>query len=520
MDEELLSLSCCHNHKLRIPSSSRTLTCSTSLLLLPSFSWYPSCLTYQRRQERHQGLRVHRQSGGNSVRRRQLVILQAQPVMGTDEFEHDDDKNDKKKNDAGMMKTTTDQETTTTPFVLRQDGGGGDNPRTTTVELRRPLLPSSSSWSIVNDEEHKEETTDGTSILDKKDKISGNDDKDDNNDDDEEEEAGSSSSSSLLHLELSWCSKRMNQDGIGNDDDDSLYCQDAIRERVLRTPQGQNNIVLTGPATGQVAYSWVFEGTQRQQEDEEEYWQEEEEKESLPRPELVQGNERRRRVLESSLSSEMILSSKTKKQKLGGGGSSSSSSNNKKDKEQISKVESGGIASQSVLLLIKNGDEQLLEIAAKAVQEWISPPIEDDTDKNKNKIRINVLLEPSVAARLEHSYGVTGMKGRIQLFDVSRLQRNNNKMKNNSSRDNSDPGRLGRNHQEQQQQQQVMPNLICTLGGDGLLMHVGMLFQGPSPPILCVAGGSLGFLTSFQVRDDFSIDDFCWMLLHLVVLLG
>ena len=519
MDEELPSLSCCHNHKLRIPSSSRTLTCSTSLLLLPSFSWYPSCLTYQGRQERHQGLRVHRQSGGigggNSVLRRQLVILQAQPVMGTDEFEHDDDNNNKKKNDAGMMKTTTDQETTTTPFVLRQDGGGGDNPRTTTAELRRPLLPSSSSWSIVNDEEHKEKTTDGTSILDKKDKISGNDDKDDNNNDDEEEEAGSSSSS-LLHLELSWCSKRMNQDGIGNDDDDSLYCQDAIRERVLRTPQGQNNIVLTGPATGQVAYSWVFEGTQGQQEDEEEYWQEE--KESLPRPELVQGKERRRRILESSLSSEMILSSKTKKQKLGGGSSSSSSSNNKKDKEQISKVESGGIASQSVLLLIKNGDEQLLEIAAKAVQEWISPPLEDDTDKNKNKIRINVLLEPSVAARLEHSYGVTGMKGRIQLFDVSRLQRNNNKMKNNSSRDNSDPGRVGRNHQEQQQE--VMPNLICTLGGDGLLMHVGMLFQGPSPPILCVAGGSLGFLTSFQVRDNFSIDDFCWMLLHLVVLLG
>jgi NAD+ kinase len=41
------------------------------------------------------------------------------------------------------------------------------------------------------------------------------------------------------------------------------------------------------------------------------------------------------------------------------------------------------------------------------------------------------------------------------------------------------------------------PNMIVTLGGDGLLMHAALLFQGPMPPILCVAGGSLGFLTPF-----------------------
>ena len=42
------------------------------------------------------------------------------------------------------------------------------------------------------------------------------------------------------------------------------------------------------------------------------------------------------------------------------------------------------------------------------------------------------------------------------------------------------------------------PDLVVTLGGDGLLMHASNLFVGPCPPILCVAGGSLGFLTPFS----------------------
>jgi NAD+ kinase len=41
------------------------------------------------------------------------------------------------------------------------------------------------------------------------------------------------------------------------------------------------------------------------------------------------------------------------------------------------------------------------------------------------------------------------------------------------------------------------PDLVCTVGGDGLLMHASTLFPKACPPILCVAGGSLGFLTPF-----------------------
>lgn len=40
-------------------------------------------------------------------------------------------------------------------------------------------------------------------------------------------------------------------------------------------------------------------------------------------------------------------------------------------------------------------------------------------------------------------------------------------------------------------------DLIVTLGGDGLLMYAANVFSGPAPPILPVAGGSMGFLTPF-----------------------
>ena len=44
---------------------------------------------------------------------------------------------------------------------------------------------------------------------------------------------------------------------------------------------------------------------------------------------------------------------------------------------------------------------------------------------------------------------------------------------------------------------ELFPDLVVTLGGDGLLIHASMLFQGPVPPLLAISGGSLGFLTPF-----------------------
>ena len=42
-----------------------------------------------------------------------------------------------------------------------------------------------------------------------------------------------------------------------------------------------------------------------------------------------------------------------------------------------------------------------------------------------------------------------------------------------------------------------LPDLVITIGGDGLLLFASSLFPTSCPPILPIAGGSLGFLTSF-----------------------
>jgi NAD kinase len=96
-----------------------------------------------------------------------------------------------------------------------------------------------------------------------------------------------------------------------------------------------------------------------------------------------------------------------------------------------------------------------------------------------------VMLPPDSAAKLKHYYGVDNDK--IQLFDPNTKPHPRNLDKLQSVyKDDFDSN---------------IPDLVCTLGGDGLLMYASNLFPGPCPPILCVAGGSLGFLTPFR-RDE------------------
>jgi NAD+ kinase len=168
------------------------------------------------------------------------------------------------------------------------------------------------------------------------------------------------------------------------------YCKDVVRERVGK----HNQIVLNGPATGQVAYKW-------------------------------------------------------------------------------GKYTSGSTSTASVLMLVKPGNEDLMEIAANAVSELLE------------KGGIQVLLHPEVAAKLTHYYGVRD-EG-ISLFEP--------KLPPDLKRDQNGeliPGETYTNSQ---------PDLIVTLGGDGLLMHASMLFQGAVPPIISIAGGSLGFLTPFSKEE-------------------
>lgn len=144
-------------------------------------------------------------------------------------------------------------------------------------------------------------------------------------------------------------------------------------------------------------------------------------------------------------------------------------------------VEANKNIKQSVLMLVKRGDEALVEVAAEAIKEL------------SKKENLEIHVAPEICAKLKHRYGVDDDK--IKLFEPA-----------------PEPG-FGGNHvamdDELMGEYNLMsssgdtpnPDLVCTLGGDGLLMHASMMFQGSCPPILCVAGGSLGFLTRFT-RDE------------------
>lgn len=133
----------------------------------------------------------------------------------------------------------------------------------------------------------------------------------------------------------------------------------------------------------------------------------------------------------------------------------------------------------SVLLLVKRDDEELIKITAQKVSEL-------------TEVGIDVLLAPELAAKLKHYYGVDD--DRISLFEQPK-----------------DPNRVDSpvRYVEDDEKEWVLdmnyaepfPDLVVTLGGDGLLMYASTVFQGPIPPLLAISGGSLGFLTAFSKHE-------------------
>jgi NAD kinase len=183
---------------------------------------------------------------------------------------------------------------------------------------------------------------------------------------------------------------------------DGDICKDSVRERVIGK---HNQIILRGPATGQVAYRWN--------------------QKSLAR-------------------------------------------NDKGDRTETTVA--------SVLLLVRPNDDQLIKKAAEVVPKL-------------THLGIKVLLVPELAAKLKFHYGVDD--DRISLFEASEA----------SSDANSRQVRHVSDSEEEWVQDMVLepfPDLVCTLGGDGSITHASMMFQGPVPPIMSIAGGSLGFLTAFE----------------------
>jgi len=133
----------------------------------------------------------------------------------------------------------------------------------------------------------------------------------------------------------------------------------------------------------------------------------------------------------------------------------------------------------SVLLLVKRDDEDLLEIAAKKVPELTA-------------VGIDVLMAPDLAAKLKHYYGVDDE--RISLFEQPK-DPNKDDWKVRHVDDGEEEWVDDMNYVE------PFPDLVCTLGGDGLLMYASTVFQGPIPPLLAISGGSLGFLTAFSKHE-------------------
>jgi NAD+ kinase len=104
------------------------------------------------------------------------------------------------------------------------------------------------------------------------------------------------------------------------------------------------------------------------------------------------------------------------------------------------------------------------------------------------------MLPPAEAAKFKHYYDVDNEA--ILLFDPPKEMPGfgGNHLPSDKFQFNPNETYDGEDSPEAQDR----PDLVCTLGGDGLLMHASNLFAGPCPPILCVAGGSLGFLTPFS----------------------
>jgi NAD kinase len=216
------------------------------------------------------------------------------------------------------------------------------------------------------------------------------DNTDEHNGDDKVDGSATNSSTLALperRINLMWCN--------------SESCTDVVRERVVGD---HNQIILNGPATGQVAYRW-------------------------------------------SRASDVKVSERSL------------------------------VTHASVLLLVKPQDEGLLADAAAAVPKLTHAGIE-------------VLLFPELAAKLKFNFGVDD--DRIGLFEPPKA-----------------PSPHGRDkHVDDPEEMWIkdyscnrFPDLICTLGGDGILMYASTLFQGPVPPMISIAGGSLGFLTPFSVDE-------------------
>jgi len=206
-------------------------------------------------------------------------------------------------------------------------------------------------------------------------------------------------------MEVAWC----NHDS----------CYTAIREQVVGE---HNHFELTGPATGQVVYSWEKYSMESQTTNKE--------------------------------SAKLVVASPP-----------------------------------AVLLLVKHHEEELINVAVEAIEELI------------NNWGVQVLVDSTFRKDLEKMDSIDLDNDMIRLFDPQPVNgfgsgEQLNNINDNAAADSTTNG-ISKSKEQQPPADLSDADLVVTLGGDGLLMYAAHVFSGPVPPILPVAGGSMGFLTPF-----------------------
>ena len=257
-------------------------------------------------------------------------------------------------------------------------------------------------------------------------------------------------------MEISWC----NHDS----------CYEAIREKVVGD---HNHLELTGPATGQVVYSW----------------------EKGQRSTAMEGGGS---SSSSSSSASSALSS----------ASSASSSAAGAREDGVVVVASPPPA---VLMLVKRDEDELLAVAADAIARLMSTGVQVLVDSTlMGELAANYdddidLDSPMIRLFYPRPVPGFGSGGQLLLDSIAcgvydgGATASDDGGADDGGGGGGGGGGKGRKGQVPADLSDV--DLVVTLGGDGLLMHAAQVFSGPVPPILPVAGGSMGFLTPFS-RDE------------------
>ncbi|KAL7470612.1 hypothetical protein ACHAXS_010863 [Conticribra weissflogii] len=143
----------------------------------------------------------------------------------------------------------------------------------------------------------------------------------------------------------------------------------------------------------------------------------------------------------------------------------------------------------AVLILVKREDDELTKVAVEAITELVG-------------YGVQVLVDETLAENLEEYENVDLESDMIRLFEPRPVPGfgTGEELQQFTEKD------VEECYEEEEEEfvEQPCPadlsdaDLIVTLGGDGLLMYASQVFSGPVPPILPVAGGSMGFLTPFQ----------------------